>query len=113
MALKVEARGSHISSDDRLILVVYVEDDQGNPIVGLTKPNFKVWQMAHLFGQVSNVFVVDLGANIVQLAGHYHLVKQLWAPAVDGTFVFTVQVNAGRKRGGQGQSYASLVKVRS
>jgi hypothetical protein len=113
MALKVEARGSHISSDDRLILVVYVEDDLGNPIVGLKKPNFKVRQMAHLFGQVSNVFVIDLGATIAQLAGHYHLVKQLWAPAVDGTFVFTVQVNAGRKRGGQGQAYASLVKVRS
>ena len=113
MALNVEARGSHFSSDGRLFLVVYIEDDQANPVLGLKRPNFKVWQMAHHFGPLSNFIVIDLGASIPALAGHYHLVKQLWAPAVNGTFVFTVQVNAGVKRGGKGQAYASLVKVKS
>jgi hypothetical protein len=112
MALTVEARGSHISSDDRLILVVYVEDDQGNPVLGLKPRNFKVWQMAHLFGNVSNITVVEIGSSLPELAGHYHLVKHLWAPAVDGTFVFVVLVK-GTKQLGDGRALATLVKVRS
>jgi hypothetical protein len=112
MALKVEARGSHFSSDARLFLVVYVEDDQGNPVLGLKKRDFKVRQMAHHFGSLTDFIVID-HATIPALAGHYELVKQRWAPAVDGTFVFTVLVDAGVKRGGKGRAFASLVKVKS
>jgi hypothetical protein len=81
-------------------------------VVGLRKRNFKVWQMAHHFGDLTLSTVIDIGANIGDLAGHYHLVQNLWAPAVDGTFVYFVRVR-GTKALGQGGTYASLVKVRT
>jgi hypothetical protein len=114
MALNVEARGSHFNSDGRLFLVVYVEDDQGNPVLGLKTRHFKVWQMAHHFDRLTNFFVTEPGApSVPELAGHYHVVKPQWAPAVNGTFVFAIHVNAGVKRGGKGRAFGSLVKVKS
>ena len=113
MALKVEARGTHVSSDDRLTLVVHVEDDQGTPVVGLKKQHFKVWATAQFFATLTLDVVDDIGSAFPELAGHYHLVRHQWAALHDGTFVFIVVVNAGKKHGGSGRALASVVKVRN
>jgi hypothetical protein len=108
MALVVSAHGAFISNDDRLFVCVRVEDAQGNEVSGLTKRNFKLWQLGHLFGAPTFAVV----ALAPQLPGMYHLVVRNWAPAVDGTFVFWVQVS-GAKRLGTGGSFATVVKVKS
>jgi hypothetical protein len=102
----VNAQGAHISSDDRLIFAVEVRNEDGSPVSGLKKSNFKVWQLGHLLGQL-DVFVVEL-ESIQGLEGHYHLVKKLWSPAVNGTFPFKIIVSKGRIKG---QTMAWVVKV--
>ena len=111
MPLSVVAQGTQISGDDRLILCVHVSDDLGNPLGGLKKAAFKVWQLGHMFG-APNFFVVDLG-TIPELIGLYHLVVKLWSPAVDGTFAFYIRVQKGKKVDQSGWTLASVVKVKS
>jgi hypothetical protein len=111
MPLSVVAQGTHISGDDRLILCVHVSDDLGNPVVGLKKAAFKVWQLGHLLGDPT-FFVVDLG-TIPDLVGLYHLVVKLWSPAVDGTFAFYIHAQKGKKGDQSGWALASVVKVKS
>ncbi len=51
--------------------------------------------MGHLFGSLDLTVVLDLGSTIPELSDVYHLVRKLWSPAVDGTFVFYVKVRKG------------------
>jgi len=102
----VNAQGTCITNDDRLIFAVEVRDEDGAPVSGLKKSNFKVWQLGHLFGQL-DMFVVEL-ESIAGLEGHYHLVRKLWTPAVNGTFAFKIIVGKFRTKG---QTMAWVVKV--
>ena len=102
----VNAQGSYITNDDRLMFAVEVRDEDGAPVSGLKKSNFKVWQLGHLFGQL-DIFVVEL-ESIPGLEGHYHLVKKSWSPAVNGTFAFKIIVGKFRTKG---QALTWVVKV--
>jgi len=96
--LIVTAQGIHHSGTDDLILAVDVRDEAGAPVTGLTKARFKVWQLGHLFSEMSIDTVVPLD-SIATLEGMYHLVRKNWAPAVDGTFGFRIRVAKGRVSG--------------
>ena len=41
--LTVTAQGAILKDDDRLMIAVRVLDDQGVPVTGLKKANFKLW----------------------------------------------------------------------
>lgn len=96
-SFKVNAQGSYITNDDRLMFAVEVKDEEGVPVTGLKKANFKIWQLGHLFGDLS-FFVVEL-EPIAGLEGHYHLVSKFWNPAVNGTFAFKINVGKYRTKG--------------
>lgn len=105
--LNLKAQGTHITSDDRLIFAVEVLNDAGEPVLGLKKSNFKIWQFGHLFGELPVDIVVPLD-EIDALKGYYHLVRKNWSPAVNGTFAFRVSAGKGRSHG---QVMAWVVKV--
>jgi len=105
--LNVKAQGMEITSDDRLIFAVEVRSDDGEPVLGLKKSNFKIWQLGHLFGQLPVDIVVSLD-EISGLEGYYHVVRKNWPPAVNGTFAFQVRVSRGRS---SGQVMTWVVKV--
>lgn len=107
--LTVTAQGAILKDDDRLIIVVRVLDDQGVPVTGLKKANFKLWQMAHLFGQSTSFFVVEI-ADIPGLEGLYHLVQKTWSVVGSGTIPFFVRVEKGKLRSGAALTF--IVKVR-
>ena len=107
--LTVSAQGAILKDDDRLIIVVRVLDDQGLPVTGLKKANFKLWQMAHLFDQSTSFFVVEI-ENIPGLEGLYHLVQKSWSVVGNGTIPFFVQVEKGKLRSGGALTF--IVKVR-
>lgn len=107
--LQVEAQGATLKDDDRLIIAVRVRDSQGEPVTGLTKAAFKLWQLGHHFGSVSDVFVVEL-AEIAGLEGLYHLVRKNWSIVPNGTLPFYVRVSRrGLEPGG---ALTFIVKVR-
>ena len=107
--LTVTAQGAILKDDDRLIIVVRVLDDQGLPVTGLKKANFKLWQMAHLFDQSTSFFVVEI-ENIPGLEGMYHLVQKTWSVVGNGTIPFFVRVEKGKLRSGAALTF--IVKVR-
>ena len=91
--LNVVAQGSHVSSDSRLFLSVLVTDQDGTPISGLKKPNFKVAQLAPDFdSDIGITLVQDLGASFSELAGVYRVMRTNWASGRDGTFAFHIRV---------------------
>lgn len=96
--LIVTAQGIHHSGSNDLIIAVDVRDEAGAAVTGLTKARFKVWQLGHLFSEMSIDTVVPLD-SIATLEGLYHVVRKNWAPAVDGTFGFRVRVAKGRVSG--------------
>ena len=105
----VTAQGAILKDDDRLIVVVRVLDDQGVPVTGLKKANFKLWQMGHLFGESTSFFVVEID-NIPGLEGMYHLVQKTWSLVGNGTIPFFVRVEKGKLRSGGALTF--IVKVR-
>ena len=107
--LLVSAQGAILKDDDRLIIVVRVLDDQGLPVTGLKKANFKLWQMGHLFGQSTSFFVVEI-ENLPGLEGMYHLVQTTWSLVGNGTIPFFVRVEKGKLRSGSALTF--IVKVR-
>lgn len=107
--LTVTAQGAILKDDDRLIIVVRVLDDEGLPVTGLKKANFKLWQMAHLFDQSTSFFVVEI-ENIPGLEGLYHLVQKTWSVVGNGTIPFFVRVEKGKLRSGAALTF--IVKVR-
>lgn len=107
--LTVAAQGAILKDDDRLIIVVRVLDDQGVPVTGLKKANFKLWQMGHLFDQSTTFFVVEI-ENIPGLEGLYHLVQKTWSVVGNGTIPFFVRVDKGKLRSGAALTF--IVKVR-
>ena len=107
--LTVTAQGAILKDDDRLIIVVRVLDDQGLPVIGLKKANFKLWQMAHLFDQSTSFFVVEI-EDIPGLEGMYHLVQKTWSLVGNGTIPFFVRVEKGKLRSGAALTF--IVKVR-
>ena len=107
--LTVTAQGAILKDDDRLIIVVRVLDDQGLPVTGLKKANFKLWQMGHLFGQSTSFFVVEI-ENLAGLEGMYHLVQPTWSLVGNGTIPFFVRVEKGKLRSGAALTF--IVKVR-
>ena len=107
--LAVTAQGAILKDDDRLIIVVRVLDDQGVPVTGLKKANFKMWQMGHLFGQSTSFFVVEI-ENLPGLEGMYHLVQTTWSLVGNGTIPFFVRVEKGKLRSGAALTF--IVKVR-
>ena len=57
--LTVTAQGAILKDDDRLMIAVRVLDDQGVPVTGLKKANFKLWQMGHLSESSGmNIFIL-------------------------------------------------------
>ena len=107
--LLVSAQGAILKDDDRLMIVVRVLDDEGVPVTGLKKANFKLWQMAHLFDQSTSFFVVEI-ENIPGLEGMYHLVQKTWSLVGNGTIPFFVRVEKGKLRSGAALTF--IVKVR-
>ena len=107
--LLVTAQGSTLKDDDRLIIVVRVLDADGLPVTGLKKSNFQIWQMAHLFGNLTSFFVVEID-NIPGLEGMYHLVQKTWSLVGNGTIPFFVRVEKGKLRSGAALTF--IVKVR-
>ncbi|MGH8049331.1 MAG: hypothetical protein ACREPB_01575 [Arenimonas sp.] len=105
--LNVKAQGTEITSDDRLIFAVEVRDNDGNPVLGLKKSSFKIYQLGHLFGELNVDIVVSLH-EIAGLEGYYHVVRKNWPPAVNGTFAFQMTVRKGRS---SGQTMTWVVKV--
>lgn len=107
--LLVAAQGAILKDDDRLIVVVRVQDADGAPVTGLKKANFQLWQMGHLFGQSTSFFVVEI-ENIPGLEGLYHLVQKTWSLVGNGTIPFFVRVEKGKLRSGSALTF--IVKVR-
>ena len=107
--LQVTAQGATLKDDDRLIIVVRVLDADGAPVTGLKKANFQLWQMAHLFGQSTGFFVVEID-NLPGLEGLYHLVQKNWSLVGNGTIPFFVRVEKGTLRSGAALTF--IVKVR-
>ena len=107
--LTVTAQGAILKDDDRLMIVVRVLDDEGMPVTGLKKANFKLWQMGHLFGQSTSFFVVEI-ENLPGLEGMYHLVQTTWSLVGNGTIPFFVRVEKGKLRSGAAMTF--IVKVR-
>ena len=107
--LQVSAQGAILKDDDRLMIVVRVQDKDGAPVAGLKKSNFKLWQMGHLFYESTNFFVVEI-ENIPGLEGLYHLVHQQWSLVGNGTIPFYVRVTKGVLR--TGGTLTFIVKVR-
>ena len=107
--LSVAAQGAILKDDERLIIVVRVLDDQGVPVTGLKKANFKLWQMGHLFGESTGFFVVEI-ENLPGLEGLYHLVQKTWSLVGNGTIPFFVRVEKGKLRSGSALTF--IVKVR-
>ena len=107
--LLVSAQGAILKDDDRLMIVVRVLDDEGLPVTGLKKANFKLWQMGHLFGQSTSFFVVEI-ENLAGLEGMYHLVQPTWSLVGNGTIPFFVRVEKGKLRSGAALTF--IVKVR-
>ena len=107
--LQVSAQGAILKDDDRLMIVVRVLDDEGLPVTGLKKANFKLWQMGHLFGQSTSFFVVEI-ENLAGLEGMYHLVQTTWSLVGNGTIPFFVRVEKGKLRSGAALTF--IVKVR-
>ena len=107
--LQVEAQGATLKDDERLIIAVRVRDHEGKPVTGLTKSNFKIWQLGHFFSDVSGFFVVELEA-IAGLEGLYHLVRKNWSLVPNGTIPFYVRVAKGSLRTGGALTF--IVKVR-
>lgn len=107
--LHVSAQGAILKDDDRLMVVVRVLDDAGAPVTGLKKANFRLWQMGHLFGELSGFFVVEI-ENLPGLEGLYHLVRKPWSLVGNGTIPFFVRVQKGALR--SGAALTSIVKVR-
>lgn len=107
--LQVFAQGALLKDDDRLIVAVRVLDADGAPVVGLKKANFKLFQLGHLFGDMSNFFVVELG-TIAGLEGMYHLVRKNWSLVPNGTIPFYVRAQKGAARSGGVMTF--VVKVR-
>jgi len=107
--LQVAAQGALLKDDDRLMFAVRVVDADGAPVVGLKKANFKVFQLGHMFGDMSNFFVVELG-TVAGLEGMYHLVRKNWSLVPNGTIPFYVRVQKGVARSGGAMTF--VVKVR-
>jgi hypothetical protein len=107
--LHVSAQGAILKDDDRLMVVVRVLDDAGAPVTGLKKANFRLWQMGHLFGELSGFFVVEI-ENLPGLEGLYHLVRKPWSLVGNGTIPFFVRVQKGALR--SGAALTAIVKVR-
>lgn len=105
--LILKAQGTYITTDDRLIFAVEVVNDAGEPILGLKKSNFKIWQLGHLFGDLTVDIVVSL-EEIDALKGYYHIVRKNWSPAVNGTFAFKISAHKFRS---SGQVMTWVVKV--
>ena len=103
------AQGAIFKDDDRLMLVVRVQDAEGAPVTGLKKANFKWWQMGHFFGDVSGFFVVEID-NIPGCEGLYHLVRSQWSTVGNGTIPLFVRVQKGDSRHGGALTF--IVKVR-
>jgi len=92
-------QGAIFKDDDRLILVVRVQDAGGAPVTGLKKASFKWWQMGHFFGEFSSFFVVEL-LDIPGCEGLYHLVQKNWSTVGNGTIPFFVRVQKRALRHG-------------
>ncbi len=107
--LLVAAQGATLKDDDRLFVVVRVTDAEGVPLAGLKKANFKLWQMGHLFGDLTIKTVVDTG-TIAGLEGCYHVVCKPWSLVGNGTIPFLVRVEKGKLRHGTALTF--IVKVR-
>ena len=107
--LRVTAQGATLKDDDRLMFAVHVTDADGVPITGLKKANFKLWQLGHLFSELDDFFVVELG-EISGLEGAYHLVRKPWSLVGNGTTPFFVRVQKGALRSGTALTF--IVKVR-
>ncbi len=107
--LLVSAQGAILKDDDRLMIAVRVLDKDGAPVTGLTKSNFKLWQLGHLFGEASSFIVVEL-ENIAGLEGMYHLVHQQWSLVGNGTIPFFVRVSLSALSSGGALTF--IVKVR-
>lgn len=108
-ALTVEAQGAILKDDDRLIVAVRVRDASGAPIVGLKDANFTLWQLGHSFSEISGTFVVEL-ESIAGLEGLYHVVRDKWSLAPNGTIPFYVRVARGPLSAGGALTF--VVKVR-
>jgi hypothetical protein len=106
--LTLSAQGTLTSGSSDLIIAVDVRDENGQPVTGLQKRNFKVWQLGSMFSEMGITTVVPLD-SIPTLEGMYHLVRKDWAPAVDGTFGF--RIRAAKGRGTAGDTLAWVVKI--
>ncbi|WP_372013820.1 hypothetical protein [Pseudoxanthomonas sp. 10H] len=107
--LRVTAQGATLKDDERLIVVVHVADQEGAPVAGLKKANFRLWQMGHHFSELGGCFVVEV-AGIAGLEGTYQLVREPWSLVGNGTIPFIVRVQKGAAR--SGMAMTSIVKVR-
>jgi hypothetical protein len=107
--LTVEAQGAILKDDDRLIVAVRVRDAAGEPVTGLKKQHFKLWQLGHFFSSLDGFFVVEL-EGIAGLEGLYHLVRTPWSLVGNGTIPFYVRVAKGALR--TGGALTCIVKVR-
>ncbi len=107
--LSVSAQGAILKGDERLMFAVRVVDGAGKPVTGLKDKHFKVWQLGHLFGELDDIFVVELG-EIDGLEGMYHLVRSQWSLVGNGTIPFAIRV--ARNSASTGTALTFIVKVR-
>ena len=107
--LSVTAQGAILKGDERLIFAVRVLDDKGKPVTGLKDHHFQVWQLGHFFGEIGDVFSVELG-EIDGLQGMYHVVRSQWSLVGNGTIPFAIRV--ARNASSTGTALTFIVKVR-
>ncbi len=123
----VTAKGSDVTGDfthsdgtERgQSLIVRVTDENGEPVEGLNKSNFKVWELGGsgvISGPKKIVFQeVNVIFPLADLPGVYMITLDLAAPEEKGSWVCAVAVSTGPKgkRGeSRGEALATVIRIK-
>jgi hypothetical protein len=112
---EVAADGTPLSQQ---FICVRVKDSEGQPVTGLKKADFKVYDMGFGFGELNISLVQEINAeapSLPILPGTYRI-KLTRNTMMKGQFVYAIIVNKmsrGRQRRsmGTGQTLLSVVKI--
>lgn len=113
---EIAADGTPLNSQN---ISVRVRDSSGEPVTGLKKSDFKVYDMGFGFGNINIALVQEINAeapSLPILPGTYRI-KLTRNTMMKGQFVYAVIVNKmsrgrNRKSLGSGQTLISVVKIR-
>lgn len=113
---EIAADGTPMSQQ---FICIRVKDSEGQPVTGLKKADFKVYDMGFGFGNLSIALVQEINAeapSLPILPGTYRI-KLTRNIMMKGQFVMAVIVNKmsrgrNKKSIGRGQTLASVMKIK-